>query len=62
MSVYEILKLLSIFLLILGAISGIALFFISVFGSEKVEKFTGHLWGLFIIGILGGIILLISLR
>lgn len=59
---YEILRPLAIFMIILGACSGIALFFIAVSGSDKLSKSSSTLWGLFIIGIVAGIILLASIR
>lgn len=57
----EILRLVGIGLLILGGASGAALFFRAIGGVDKEEhkSATGTLWGLFIIGMVGGIILVV---
>ncbi|MEW6417885.1 MAG: hypothetical protein AB1480_07165 [Nitrospirota bacterium] len=56
----QILWLLGIGLLILGALSGAALFFRAVTAKDKATEETGRgtLWGLFILCTIGGIILL----
>ncbi len=60
MSNYAIFRLIGIGLLLLGAASGCALFLRAVVGKEKISEGPGigTLWGLFIIGLIAGMILL----
>lgn len=60
MNKYELIYIVGIGLLILGGVSGIALFFRAASGKEKSSEGLGMgtLWGLFIIGILAGIIII----
>ncbi len=60
MNPYGILKLVGLGLLLLGGASGIALFFRAVVGKDKISEGPGigTLWGLFIIGLIAGIILM----
>lgn len=56
----EILRLVGMILLLLGGASGVALFVMAVSGKQKFSEKagTGTLWGLFIIALLVGIILI----
>lgn len=56
MSVHEILKIVGISLLFLSGISGVGLFCVSVWWPQKP---TATLWGLFLIGLGGGLLLII---
>jgi hypothetical protein len=60
MATAGVLWIVGIGLIILGGCSGVALFVRAVGGSDLKdgEKATGTLWGLFIVGVLGGLILL----
>lgn len=60
----EILFATGIVLLFLGGFSGVALFLRVLFGADKKEeeKGTSTLWGLFIAGVVGGIILILTTR
>jgi hypothetical protein len=51
-------------LVLLGGGAGVALFFRAIAGADnrEGEKATGTLWGLFIVGVLGGLILLAVVR
>jgi hypothetical protein len=50
-------------LVLLGGASGVALFCLAVFGKEKIrDERRGTLWGLFVLGLVGGIIILASVR
>ncbi len=51
------LRILSYFLMTLGALSGLALFVLSVSGSERLQHASRTLWGLFAIGLAVGIAL-----
>jgi len=63
MNPYGIFKLVGLGLLLLGGVSGVALFFRAVVGKDKISEGPGigTLWGLFIIGLIAGLIL-ISIR
>ncbi|MCH8032673.1 MAG: hypothetical protein IH950_02800 [Bacteroidetes bacterium] len=53
-----IIRIVGIILLILGGLSGIALFFRAVTGNLSADDTsTGTLWGLFIIGMIAGLII-----
>ena len=55
----EIFRVVGIGLLMLGALSGVALFFKASFGTaETSESSMATLWGLFILGLAGGLILI----
>ena len=51
------LRILSYFLMTLGAFSGLALFVLSVLGLERLHHSGRTLWGLFAIGLAAGIAL-----
>jgi hypothetical protein len=51
------LRILSYFLMTLGALSGLALFILSVTGSPRLQPAMRTLWGLFAIGLAAGIAL-----
>ena len=51
------LRILSYFLMTLGALSGLALFVLSVTGSQRLQPAMRTLWGLFAIGLEAGIAL-----
>ncbi len=55
----EIIRLIGILLLLLGSASGIALFIRALIGRDKAAEGPGMstLWGLFVVGILAGIII-----
>ena len=61
---YVILHLIGLGLVFLGGASGIALFLRAVVGKDKISEGPGigTLWGLFIIGLVGGIIIMVSTR
>ncbi len=56
----EIIRIAGIALLILGGVSGFALFLRAISGAdeEKTKAATGTLWGIFIVGMVGGITIL----
>jgi hypothetical protein len=59
MSNYDIFRALAIVLLSLSAASGVALFAKAVTGTSRIpEKGVSTLWGLFLIGLVVGIIIL----
>ncbi len=60
MTNYAIFRLLGLGLLILGGLSGIFLFLRAITGFEKAssKEATATLWGLFIIGVVAGIIII----
>ena len=59
MSNYDIFRALGIVLLSLGAASGVALFAKAVTGPSRIpEKGVSTLWGLFIIGLAVGIVII----
>ena len=60
----EIIRGAGIILLILGGVSGVALFFRAISGTdqEKTASATATLWGIFIVGMLAGIIILAVTR
>jgi hypothetical protein len=55
----SIFRIVGIVLLILGASSGLALFLRAVLNADtkEAEKATSTLWGLFIVGLIGGIVM-----
>lgn len=61
---YVIFRLIGIALVLLGGASGVALFLRAVVGKDKISEGPGigTLWGLFIIGLGAGIIILASTR
>jgi len=60
----EIIRGAGIILLILGGASGVALFVRAISGTDqdKTTSATATLWGIFIVGVLGGIIILAVTR
>ncbi len=60
----EIIRCAGIVLLILGSVSGIALLIRAISGTDqdKNTSSTSTLWGIFIVGMLGGIIILAVTR
>ena len=61
MSKFAILRFVGWILLLLGGISGLALFFKAAFGKSSDETGIATLWGLFIIGLGGGAIIFLVL-
>lgn len=53
----EIFRFLGIIMLLIGLSSGVALFFLAVSGSDRLSKSKSTLWGLFLIGLVAGIIM-----
>lgn len=53
----SILSLVGMFLLLLATGSGLALFFRAIWGAKDQYDNTSTLWGLFIVGLVAGIIL-----
>ena len=64
MPINGIFTLIGLGLILLGGASGIALFLRAVVGKDKISEGPGiaTLWGLFIIGLVGGIIILASMQ
>lgn len=60
MATLGIFWLVGVALLALGGASGAALFFRAIGGADQKdsEKATATLWGLFIVGVLGGLVIL----
>lgn len=58
----EIIRIIGVLLLVLGSVSGVALFIRAVVGDHKISEGPGiaTLWGLFVVGMLAGIIIIAS--
>ncbi|MEK7396926.1 MAG: hypothetical protein AAB116_08320 [Candidatus Poribacteria bacterium] len=59
---HNVLMFIGFLLLLLGSISGFALLVIAIFYRDNLSKSSATLWGIFILGLAGGTIIMALIR